>query len=123
MRSLSDVSRLALQKIQEPPALFILFQKDCQACRQQVKDLHCLNKEVKIHLIGAFSSEKDLRTEYKKMTAPAPAYYGSKNVLRRLGVRARLTPQTFAFTKNKTFKFLGLTPCESIAEALKKGGR
>ena len=35
LRSLSDVSSKKIKVVGEEPRLFILFQKDCQACREQ----------------------------------------------------------------------------------------
>ena len=96
--------------------VFMIFQKDCGACREQVKEMLCLKSPV--YLLGAFSSEKELRGETRRLGSRYPAYLASGRFLARLGVEAPLTPQVVVMAHGKLFLFQGLTPCESIQKVI-----
>ncbi len=117
MRSLKDASvrSLNLEHLQEP-TLFLIFQSDCSACQLQVRDLQCLQKKYEVILIGAYSSEKLLRQEYRRMGQPYESYLGEDTFLKALKTKQGLTPQLIVYNKKETKHLLGLTPCSEIAQ-------
>jgi hypothetical protein len=117
LRSLKDVSSDTIDLSQ--PAVFMVFQKDCGSCHRQVKDLKCLG--VPVYLIGAFSSESSLRDEYRRMSQSYPAYMGTAQVLKALGVSAQLTPQLGLFKNGKPEWIVGLTSCDRVRQAFTQG--
>ncbi len=120
MRSLKDVSQTTLKRPEKGFLLFMVFQKDCSACHKQVKKFSCL--DLPKYLVGAFSTESDLRKEYFKLQSNAPGFYGDQEVLKKLGITARLTPQILLASKDKSFLFQGLTDCKDIqAKILQEG--
>ena len=83
LRSLRDVSVRSFELEPKGVQVFMIFQKDCGACREQVKEMLCLKSPV--YLLGAFSSEKELRGETHRLGSRYPAYLASGRFLSRSG--------------------------------------
>lgn len=117
LRSLKDASvrSLDLEHLQRP-TLFMIFQSECSACQLQVRDLLCLQNKYEVILIGAYSSEKLLRQEYRRMGRPYESYLGEDTFLKALKTKQGLTPELFVYNKKDTKHLLGLTPCAEIAQ-------
>ncbi len=118
LRSLSDVSVRDFKLKSSKPFLVVFFQKNCQACQKQVTDLKCLPLKTEVYLLGVFSTEEELRREYKKMKTSFPAYYGDREALDFFGITKRLTPQIIVFNGTENLYFSGLQNCVKLREKL-----
>lgn len=116
MRSLGDVSTHKLNIDKSVVKGFLFFQKDCSACKQQIADVKCLEESMELSLVGAFSSEQDLRKEYKKLRAPYPGYYGDKDVLKYFKIKDGLTPQIVVIKEGRMKKNKGYMSCSALKE-------
>ena len=96
----------------------LLFQKDCQACKKQVTNLDCFPLGTEIFLLGTFSTEKDLRREYKKLKTSFPAYYADREALKFFEITKKLTPQIIIFNGIKKMHFSGLQNCAELRKKL-----
>lgn len=119
LRSLSDVSSKKITYESPRPVGFIIFQKDCQACRKQVQDLQCLEPVIDIFLVGAFSSEKQLRKEYQRFNTLIPGVYGDHDFKKIFSIRNGLTPQIVLSFGNFVKSIVGITPCGKILDIFK----
>lgn len=116
LRSLENASTVSLPMSDDQDnQLIMLFQKDCSACKQQLKDFSCLPKKVKVLLVGAFSQEQELRQEVRKLNTPYPSYLGDQEVLKQLNFKSGLTPQMVLWNHSgERFDFLGHQACEKL---------
>ena len=114
LRSLSDVSIHNFEFRTSKPFLIVFFQKDCQVCQKQVKSLQCLPSGIEVFLLGVFSTEEELRREYKKMKTSFPAYYGDQEALDFFGITEKLTPQIVVFNGAEKLYFSGLQKCTRL---------
>jgi|FLYM01.1.fsa_nt_gi hypothetical protein len=93
LKSLTSAETVSLNElIQDEATLMVLFQRDCVACKKQIKDLDCFSDR-KIVLLGSFSSEESLRKEYLKMRVKHPSYMIQPSDLKNIGVSEAMTPQ------------------------------
>ncbi len=122
LRSLSDFSSVKIDRDSRKPKVFMLFQKDCHACRQQAQDLNCLQPLADVFLVGSFSSESDLRDEYRRLNTEIPGLYGGLDFRKTFNIRENLTPQIILSQGTKKSLIIGLTPCLDITTRL-QGGR
>jgi len=120
LRSLSDAQTQKITLDSAPPQVFVVFQKNCDACRKQVSDLDCLSDTTKVFLLGMFSTEDDLRTEYRRFGSSSPGFYGDTEAKKRLGIQQRLTPQIIIRGKSSKVALQGYRPCEAIAKMITK---
>jgi len=120
IKKLNNSQTVSLHEITGSQNLAIVFQQNCVACQKQVKDLKCLEGDYNIILLGAFSSEKALRTEYLKMKVSYPAYYASEDILKTLGVHQVITPQILGFSEELTTVFTGYRNCRDLHRMLQK---
>lgn len=120
IKSLKDASTLEIQSLRTDPRVAIVFQPDCEVCRQQVKDLSCFKEQDKVVLLGAFSNEEALRKEYRKMKVSYPVYYASQDVHKVLKIRNTVTPQVLILAKSIVRLGDGYKECDSIKTAWKK---
>jgi hypothetical protein len=121
IQSLQDVSTVDFQKIKSTKAIAILFKANCNSCLRQIRNLSCLANHTKVFLLGAFSSEKELRREYLKTGSKLPAYYADQILLKKLKIKSKATPQILFFNKptpQKEMIFLGYHPCPNILKKL-----
>ena len=116
LRSLIDASvrSVDLNNLKKR-TLFLIFQSDCPACQLQVRDLQCLKSKYDVILIGAYSSEKLLRQEYRRMGQPYESFLGEGAFLKALKAQQGLTPELIILSQNKGRHILGLTPCAEIS--------
>gem|GEM_PF-3139778 len=120
LRSLQDSSSVNLRSLKkEQNRVFIVFQKQCSACRKQVKELTCLKKVADVVLVGAFSTEAELRKEYKAFSTEIVGLYGDKDFKKRFDLNIEATPQIIVQVGQKSFKVLGLKTCVQIARFIK----
>ena len=80
--------------------------------------MQCLPPKTKILLMGAFSTEKDLRREYRKMETSLPAYYADQTVLDFFKITKRQTPQILIFKNEKSLRLSSLTGCTKLKQIL-----
>lgn len=118
LRSLSDASTTKIELNSTKPKIFVVFQKDCHACRKQVKELECLSEQADTFLVGSFSSEKDLRKEYRTFNSNLKGVYGDQAFKRMFNINEKITPQII-FSKGSKYKFnLGRLACNEILKKL-----
>lgn len=100
--------------------LSIIFQEGCGPCRRQIEDLKCLDKDTSVILLGAASSESDLKREYQRMGRPYPAYFAPDSFLDLLKLEEFVTPQILVHDQNgKTHPlFVGQKPCSFLKSRL-----
>lgn len=120
LRSLSDVSIHEVKTSPSSPTVFLIFQKDCHACRKQVKDLRCIASQSKVVLVGMFSSEGDLRVEYKQFNSQWPGLFGGSDFKKKFNIKNDLTPQILIVQNEKRHLITGLTPCKKISAYINK---
>ncbi len=120
LRSLTDASVTDNIKF-KGVSVAVVFQKDCSACQKQVQDLSCLNAKANLFLVGAFSSEEDLRLEYKIFNTKLPSFYGDQDFLKKFKVTEPVTPQILILNENKkVMHILGKTPCSKLLSVVKQ---
>ncbi len=120
LRSLIDASVVNFYNM-KGVSVIILFQKDCIACKKQVRDLSCLDKKTNIFLVGTFSQDSDLRTEYKSFNSNYPGLYGDSDFLSKFSITKKITPQILVLNNNlKSKHIMGRRPCSEIASEVKK---
>lgn len=118
LRSLSNVRSKTFARERLNNSVIMIFQKDCVACKKQVKRFSCLDEDVRVQLVGSFATESELRDEAQKFEVKFPSFYGDQEALEYFNITNRLSPQILVFTEKKVWKFLGLTDCLQIKEAL-----
>ena len=120
LRSLSDSSTVKIKSLSNKQSrVFVVFQKQCSACRRQVKDLQCLKKIADVVLVGSFSTEAELRKEYKSFNTEVIGLYGDKDFKKHFGLSLEATPQLIIQVGQKDFKVLGFKACSQIASFIK----
>jgi len=120
LRSLSDVSTQKIKLRSDKPSLFVVFQKDCSACRRQIKNLKCIDDSVNVVLVGSFSNEKDLRVEYSKFGSRFVGVYGDRSFRKKFRIREDVTPQLIFATAKRQDVHLGFLSCESVLKKIKE---
>jgi hypothetical protein len=116
IRSLTNVETIPLNKVIKPKTVVILFQAGCASCRQQMKDLDCLKGRYEVVLLGAFSTEAELRKEHRKYHPKFKSYYASKDVLKHLKITEMATPQIMVYQHDKVIHSVGLKACSKIVK-------
>ena len=81
-------------------------------------DLQCLPSKTEVYLLGVFSTEEELRQEYKKMKTSFPTYYGDQEALDFFGITKKLTPQVIVFDGTENLYFSGLQNCVELRKKL-----
>lgn len=118
LRSLSDASVKTIELHSKKANIFMIFQKDCHVCLQQLKQLNCLKSHADIYVVGTFSSEEDLRKEYKVFYSSYVGVYGDSNFKKKFKVDQKLTPQIVVNFGKRYQKLLGLVECNEILNKL-----
>lgn len=67
-----------------------------------------------------FSSEEDLRSEYKLFNSNWPGLFGGVEFKKAFSIKAELTPQILVVQKERRVLINGLTPCSQIASHINK---
>lgn len=119
LRSLSDVSIKDFNLDVKKNEVFIIFQKNCTACRQQIADIQCLSSLAQIILIGAFSSENELRLEYRRMGSNYPAFFINSDFEEYFKVQDKMTPQIIFNHKKEPLIVRGYTTCDKLVDLYK----
>lgn len=128
--SVKSLTSSSLKNVPEKPYLsevVILFQPQCSACFQQVKQLSCLNPSLKVRVMGAFANEKTLHSEYMKKYSEFEGVQASQNFLNKYSVEYGLAPQVLVMRDNRYKLLKGLQSCQAIRNAIstlsKKNGK
>ena len=98
----------------------MVFKKDCSACRQQVKDLNCLDTDTDVLLVGSFSTEAELRQEYQSFHIDLPGLYGDSDFKSFAKLKSDVTPQVIISHNYQIKNMIGLQPCHKIKTQLQK---
>lgn len=118
--SLKDFSTQRVQVNPQGPRVMVVFQKDCLPCKQQIKDLRCIDGIAKVLLIGLFSTETELREEYRNLNTPHPGLYGDLEFIKRFNIRSPLTPQIILSKGKKHRVIPGKISCSKIKHIIEK---
>lgn len=119
LRSLKDASSLEISTTADSPRLWVVFKKDCGACRKQIMDLQCIDQKLfPVYLIGVKSTEQSLRKEYKKFKTKTPAIYGDKELRSYFKFEGDITPEIIIEYKGILKKHIGRLACSRLLSAL-----
>ncbi len=117
VKSISKFPDTKLSKFSNK-TLFVFFQANCHACKLQINDLKCLEKDFDINLLGSISPVKDLKKEYKKYKTKYPAYFADPITMAYLPIDVPATPQIIIWNKKKPKGYMGYKPCQEYKKLL-----
>ena len=79
----------------------------------------CLKKkDFPVYLLGAHSTEQDLRKEYSKMKTNRPAFYADQETKDFFKIEGEGTPEIFIYYQQTRKRHLGFLPCSVILKNL-----
>lgn len=118
-QNINDFGQFKASTLKGKKSFWIVFQRGCQSCRSQFKDLNCLPTEIQKVAIGLEGTREDLVQELKPTKFSGYAIQSSAEFKKRFSIKG--TP-TLLFVNEEgrmMFQSLALKKCNDILSQFK----